>query len=166
MRNPKLLVQKNGDLVFTSLELPFYEVLQELPSLLKAAGTDPRSRKRLLPDAYESEEDNEDWRKHATPDTEHLFCSARDLVELDILQMKRDPLRPATWQLFISASHHTAWMTSLNAARLALGEIYRITESDMDGARVFDSASERDAAILKIRLLAWLEELLVLATEG
>lgn len=167
MKSPQLVVHANGDLQFRDLALPFRDVLVELPQILKIAANDARARERLLPDAYDDEERNEDWRRHSTPETEHLFCAARDLVELDILKMELQGKSTAMWRMRIAAEHHRAWMTSLNGARLALGVIYRVTEEDLDdrGALSFDSASERDAAILKIRLLGWLEELLVHATE-
>lgn len=161
MNEPRISAQENGDLHISRLEIPFADTLHSLPKIIKLAGTDPRARKRLLPDAYDKEEQNEDWRKHCTPELEHLFRSAGELVSGDIAKMERDPLRPRTWRLVIAKNHLMAWISTLNAARLALGEIHRVTEKDMEDYGPVDPASARDAAILTIRLLGWMEELLL-----
>jgi hypothetical protein len=115
-----------------------------------------------LPSAYDDDESNSEWRRHAGPEITHLFESAASLVTKDLAGLEKESFS-RTYHLRIPSGHHNAWMSSLNAARLALAEIHRIQEADMENEHAFDPGSERDAAILSIRLLGWLEELLVLA---
>lgn len=170
MSYPRLLIQSGGDLLFSRLGYPFVDALQQLPAILKFAAKDGRARSRLLPEAYGAGEDcaekNAEWRRNCTPDLEHLFVSAGEILAGDLAKIHRDPLVPTTWKLLIPRQHHTAWMTSLNAARLALAEIHRITETDMEDSEnpTLDPASERHAALITIQLLGYLEELLVEAT--
>lgn len=160
MEPPRIAIKENGDLHVSRLAEPFAVILLELPELFKKASADPRVKTRLFPDAYDDLEANDEWRKHVTPETEHLFQSATTLVCNDLKTLAREPLR-RSFKLTIRKTSLRAWVTSLNAARLSLGAIHRVTEEDMERDSDFDPASERDAALLRIRLLGWIEELLV-----
>lgn len=159
---PKIVVRKQGDLSLIVPE-PFYEVLKQVPALLGSALEHPRMRSRLLPEPYDDGEANAEWRKHVTPDLAHLFESGREIVNSDLLRASRALSIGRAWQVEIPAAHHTAWMSSLNAARLALGELHKVTQEDMETLESRDPGSEREYAILRIHLLGWIEELLVTA---
>jgi hypothetical protein len=145
-----------------SLEAPFVKVLAELPNYLKIARENPRARARLAPPPYDADAENEEWRRHAGPEISHLFESAAELVTRDLARLEREGAA-RTYRVAIPAAHHTAWMSTLNAARLAIGEAFRLHEEDLHPGKPFDPASERDEAILNVNLLGWLEELLVQA---
>lgn len=166
VREPTLTFHaRSNTFLLAPLERPFVEVLRDLPRLLELARSDPRSRRRLFPAAYDEETDRLDWEKHAVPELAHLFDAAADLVEKDLTRLRIDPWR-FTAQLRIPASNHAAWLSSLNAARLALAEIHRIDEAAMEHGRTFDLSSERDAAVVHIHLLGWIQELFVRASPG
>ena len=161
MKSPRITIHKStGDLLLGSLEPPFVRVLGELPNYLKLARENPRARARLLPAAYDGEAEAEEWRRHAVPEISHLFESAAELVTRDLAGLEREG-SARTFRVAIPATHHTAWMSTLNAARLAIGEVFRLSEEDLHPGRPFDPVSERDVAILNVNLLGWLEELLV-----
>lgn len=161
MREPRLERDgTSGDLWLRSLEPPFVRVLQALPGMLRLAEEHPEARARLRPDAYEESALAEEWRRHGVPEIERLFATARDLVAADLARLEREGFS-RTFRLRIPAAHHTAWMSSLNAARLAIGEVYRIRDEDLAPGRAFDPGSERDSALLDLSLLGWLQELLV-----
>jgi uncharacterized protein DUF2017 len=162
VKEPTIQVREGtGELVLGSLEEPFVGVLLALPNYLRLAKEHPRARARLLPSAYDDATLGEEWTRHAVPEISHLFESASHLVEKDLASLVRES--PATHRIVIPGKHHGAWMTSLNAARLTIGEIFRLKAEDLDPRRPLDPASERDSAIFQVNLLGWLEELLVSA---
>ncbi len=165
MREPRVSIRRTGDVVLGHLEMPFVFVLRELPALLAMSRDDERARRRLFPDAYDDEESNAQWRRHGAPEIRDLFRSSMELVEEDLATLESDPSAKRSWRLRIPARHHTAWMTSLNCARLALGEVHRLSEEDLDHRRALDPGSERDLAVWKVHLLGWIEELLVAAAD-
>ncbi|HKE02132.1 MAG TPA: DUF2017 family protein, partial [Planctomycetota bacterium] len=159
-------VQPGGDLVLGGLPEPFLEVLKEVPAILDLASSRKDAASRIYPDPYDDEAANESWRRHARPEIAALFASARELVEGDLSQSGREATSRRAWKVPISAAHHAAWISALNAARLVLGVVHRVTAEDMDRLRESPPASERDVAILKIHLLGWAQELLVAAAPG
>ena len=164
-RSPHVALQPSGDLVLGGLPEPFLEVLKEIPAILSLAHSRRDAAARILPDPYEDEGANEAWRRHARPEIAALVASARELVQGDLAEAGRESSRRA-WKVPIAAAHHAAWISALNAARLVLGVVHRVTAEDMDRLRESPPASERDVAILKIHLLGWAQELLVAAGSG
>jgi uncharacterized protein DUF2017 len=158
---PHVVVCGGGDLVLAGLPEALLEVLRDIPSILEEGRRRKESRSRLFPDAYDDEDSNRSWRKHARPEIEALFASAAELVARDLQAAAPEAKR--SWKVAIPSSSHAAWMSALNAARLVLGAVHRVTPEDMERLRSAAPQSERDAAILKIHLLGWIEELLVAA---
>jgi hypothetical protein len=161
MREPQITFKpETGEFVLRSLEPPLARVRQELPNFLRLAREHPRARKRLLPQAYDNADADREWQRHAAPEIAHLLGSASELVVKDLATLQKEGFS-RTWRVVFPEKHRAAWMTSLNAARLAIAEVYRIGEAEMQGGRGFDPGSERDVAVVNIHLLGWIQELVV-----
>lgn len=136
-------------------------VLRELPGLLGADQPDA-VRKRLFPDPSDDEEMAAEWRRTQHPELFALLADARTVVESDLPSLARGfPARK--WRLEIPQAHLTAWISALNAARLALGAVHEVTAADMDPERLAPD-TERGLAILRIDLYGWLQGALIEAT--
>jgi glycosidase len=93
------------------------ETLRGVPMLVESS--DPRVRERLLPDTYDSAEDEQQWREHSTPELERLFMSRLQIVRKDLAAVRKLEAIDL-WVLLLPDTHANAWLASLNAARLAL----------------------------------------------
>ncbi|MHC5072150.1 MAG: hypothetical protein ACYTGO_16870, partial [Planctomycetota bacterium] len=65
------------------------DTLIRLPEWLESDS--PGVRERLLPRAYDDEEDEREWRQHITPELEYLFQSRGEIVRRDLTQLQIDP---------------------------------------------------------------------------
>jgi hypothetical protein len=93
------------------------------------------------------------------PELFALLADSKRIVEHDLASLakaKRGPM----WRLEIPAAHVTAWISALNAARLALGALFDVTADDMHPDRE-PTYDERGLAILRIDLFAWLQGTLI-----
>ena len=121
----------------------------------------PRVSHRLFPPpTADNDRANEEWRKYAGPELRHLFVSAGETVLRDLTGLKPEETTPPSYEVSFSAAHANAWITSLNQARLILGELYHVTEEDMSRTR-FDVNDDRTLAIVRIHLLGYLLHLFV-----
>ena len=68
-------------------------------------------------------------------------------------------------QVTFPVEHVDAWMSALNQARLILGELFSVTEKDMN-ATDLDAHSEKTLAIVRIHLLGYLLRLFVQLESG
>lgn len=115
--------------LFGGLTRQCMETLKGVPMLLES--TDARVRQRLLPEVYDGDDDEAQWRRHAVPELERLFASRAQLVRRDLDGMRQ--LKSAdSWVLVIPDAHVSAWLSSLNAARLALFALNDLTAKHMD----------------------------------
>ncbi|MHC4472148.1 MAG: DUF2017 family protein [Planctomycetota bacterium] len=138
--------------------------LRQLPLLLSDDA--PGLRSRVASSPYpDDDEESRQWSRHATPELEHLFVSARQVVLTDLLGLCPDGSR-GDHRIEIPATHVTAWLSALGAARVGLGEAYRVEARDMSQPRTEEIRGERDRAILLIHLLGWMQALLVDSTEN
>jgi len=137
------------------------QVVREVPGLL-GADQPEAVRKRLYPDSSEDEEAAAEWRRTQHPELFALLADARTIVEADLRSLTKGPLK-RTWRLEIPKAHTAAWISALNAARLALGALHEVTAADMDPDHE-PIADERGLAILRIDLYAWLQVALIEAT--
>ncbi|MHC4162744.1 MAG: DUF2017 family protein [Planctomycetota bacterium] len=166
---PRLERQPDGGIAIEDLTPPFVFILLELPGLLGPDQPDEVKR-RLFPDPAEEDEIRKDWARLVHPELYALLASAREIVRKDL-----GKLLPSggTCRLEIPAPHVNAWISALNAARLALGAIQGI--EDEDDLHPFDDPEEDDddreevveldarrLAVAKIHLLGELQALLVL----
>ncbi|GAB4156670.1 MAG: hypothetical protein Fur0037_24920 [Planctomycetota bacterium] len=148
---------ENGYL-FGGLTAYCLETLRGVPMLIESK--DPRVRRRLLPDTYDEIEDQQDWRATAVPELERLFLSRGQLVSRDLQRIKKlDNLD--SWVLLIPDQHTNAWLSSLNAARLALYELNDLTPEHMERDGVQKADGKQREAILRIHFLAEIQGVLL-----
>ena len=146
-----------GDFLIHDMEPVCVDTLMRMPSILES--DDPRVRERLMPTTYTDPEEEAEWRRHATPELEHLFAANVDLVREDLKSIEIDSA--SLYQFTIQAKHKTAWLSALNAARLAIFVVNDMVAEDMEieigqaGDRV------KDLALLRIHILAFLQESLI-----
>jgi hypothetical protein len=136
-------------------------LLRELPST--ASSTDKRAEERLYQSPTQGEDDEIDseWSDTMEPELRELFADAIDMVVEDLAAMK-DGDGDEGPQILIPANHVDPWMHTLNRARLVLGEIWDITDEEMNDR--FDKAlddAERTMAILKVDLYGAMLEFFV-----
>ncbi len=130
------------------------DCLHVLPEILEQRDS-PAARKRLLPDPTTTDAQfNAEWLLAVAPELRHAFVVAGDTVARDLTGVTTDG------QLTFIAEHLNAWMSALNEARLILGEIFQITDVDMESAD-FDVKTPKGLAIFRIHVLGWLLQLLV-----
>ncbi|MHC4971966.1 MAG: DUF2017 family protein [Planctomycetota bacterium] len=164
---PRIERQADGGVAIEDLAPPFVFILLEMPGLLGPDQPD-EVKQRLFPDPSEDDEIRKDWARLVQPELYALLASAREIVLRDL-----GKLAPSggVCRLEIPAPHVNAWISALNAARLALGAVHGI--EDEDDLHPFgdpddeddDEAVELDdrrLAIVKIHLLGELQALLVL----
>ncbi len=126
----------------------------------------PRASGRLFPPpTADSDKANADWQKFVDPDLRHLFVSAGETVLRDLTGLQADEEAPASFQVSFSAEHVNAWISALNQARLILGELFHITEDDLNKTR-FDVTDERTLAIVRVHLFGYLLQLFVELASG
>lgn len=136
------------------------DCLQNLPEIL-AQREAPGVRERLFPNPTAGEtETNRDWQRIIAPELRHLFASAGETVMGDLVSLAPDPQHRHHYQITFAADHLNAWMSALNQARLILGELYHVTETDMNRAE-FDPDNPKDIAVFRIHVLGYLLQLLV-----
>ncbi|MHC4547701.1 MAG: DUF2017 family protein [Planctomycetota bacterium] len=157
-------VERHPDgVVYEDLAPPFALMLLELPGLLAPDPSDEVKR-RLFPHPSDDESIREDWERYVHPELWALLASAREIVTKDLGNLAASS-SGVGHRLEIPAGHVNAWISALNAARLALGAIHGI-EDEVDLHTFEDEddeePDERRIAIAKIHLLGELQALLVL----
>lgn len=163
MNSPRLSERDDGGLVFDALAPWYLALLLELPELLAPEQPD-EVQDRLLPLPSDDEEHREEWRKLVHPELFALLASAREIVQKDLASLAPSAgTGPTLWRLEIAPEHVPAWLSALNAARLALGARHGIEEADMDGRRGGDDEvpDERQIAVAKIHLYGLLQQMIL-----
>jgi len=157
MRDVKVVRQPDGSVLVDHLSPLYADTLLRVPSLLDLE--DPRVKKRLLPEVYDDEDDEEQWKKYAGTEIESLFFDRKRALAKDLETMEsRTAVR---FRVTIANGHVKLWLQSLNAARLALFEQHGLTQEDMeiDPADVGDE--EKELALVRIHVLAHVQEVLI-----
>lgn len=131
-------------------------VLREIPGLLSPDQPDA-AKKRLFPDPGGDPEAVAEWRRAQHPELFALLADARTIVERDLANLTPGRLGS---RLTIPAAHVSAWISALNAARIALGAVHEVTAADME-SEDDPTPDERGFAILRIHLYAWLQATLI-----
>ena len=157
---------KNGNFRFSRI----HPLLGEL---LQAVAIDPWERypdgsTRLLPSPGESEDLEDlrlDWQDHVQPGLRHHFDLERAVVTEDLACMIQRKEKIPSWTLEISPDHSDAWLTTLNALRLALAEEHRFTEKDLSEKTPSDLETERGLALMQVNFYAFNQECLLQAIE-
>lgn len=162
---PRVERQADGGIAIEDLTPPIVFILLELPGMLGPDQPD-EVKQRLFPDPSEDDETRKDWARLVQPELYALLASAREIVQRDLGGLVSSG---GLCRLEIPAPHVNAWISALNAARLALGAVHGI--EDEDDLHPFGLAEEDDEpvelderglAIVKIHLLGELQALLVL----
>jgi hypothetical protein len=144
--------------VFGGLTPVCVETLRGVPMLIES--TDERVRARLLPDTYSSAGDEAQWREHATPELERLFLSRAQLVRRDLAGLRRIKDLDS-FVLEIPDQHSNAWLSSLNAARLALYALNDLQPEHLDRDGITRATPKQQEALLRIHFLAELQSVLL-----
>ena len=144
--------------VFGELTPAAVETLKGVPMLIESS--DARVRDRLLPRTCEDEDDEQQWRQHAVPELERLFLSRAQLVRRD-LQHLRTGFDGNSKVLLVPDAHVNAWLSALNAARLALYALNDMTPEHMDNDGLATMTPKQREAALRIDLLAEMQAVLL-----
>ena len=153
----RLELDQVGDFLIQEMEPVCVDTLFRLPSFLES--DDPKVRERLLPATYTDPEEEAGWRRHSTPELEYLFASNVEIVREDLKSIEVDGVD--LYKFTIPSKHKTAWLSALNAGRLAIFVVNDMVAGDMEidigqaGDRV------KDLALLRIHILAFLQESLL-----
>jgi hypothetical protein len=151
----------DGSLVIEEIAAPLAAVLHELPGLLVPEQGDA-VKARLFPVPTDDEDAAAEWRMKQHPELFALLADARRVVEQDLASLRLYPDKTA-WRLDVPQAHAHAWISALNAARLALGASHGITAQEMNGERdlTYDA---QGLAVLRIDLYGILQMALLEAT--
>lgn len=134
------------------------DTLRGVPMLVES--NDSRVRERLLPETYDSAEDEAQWREHATPELERLFQSRLQIVRKDLAAVRKlDAVD--SWVLFLPDTHANAWLASLNAARLALFVLNDLDATHLERDGDEECTDKQREAISRIHFLAEIQCILM-----
>lgn len=153
-------------MLFNAADLASYSFTGIHPvvaTFLRAVAEDPweclpEGCTRLLPAPGEEEELCRDWQDHVQPELRRHFDTERNVVARDLDNMKPGKRKNSHWALSIPREHGNAWLTTLNAFRLALSTKHSLCEGDLDGMSPPDTSTERGLAILQVNLYAFVQE--------
>jgi hypothetical protein len=150
-----------------------------LAELLRAAALDPWERcpsgsARLTPPPGDDEELRDDWEDHVQPELRRHFETERAVVGADLAGLKPEkPKKGAaesgqhpTWSLEIPPAHAEAWLTTLNALRLALVGEHGFTEQDFSSDGFPDLSDARGIALMQVNFYAFIQECLLRCMDG
>lgn len=164
---PHVTRREDGSVVIESLFPLHVAALVEVPELLEKPEGDVR--RRLFPEPSDDAKQRDEWDRLVRPELFALLASAREILLRDLKGLEAaEPLGGVPrWNVTIPAQHVNAWISALNAARLALGAQHGVeSEEDLhpdleekDGKIELD---ERTFAVVKISVLADLQALLIL----
>ena len=156
-------LSKNGD--------PLFSRIHPLLAGLVHAGMEdpwehyPEGSARLRPPPGKEEELREDWRDHVQPGLRRHFDSERAIVVADIAGMKQGKGRSPLWSLEIPNKHREAWLTTLNALRLALACEHCFTEEELSHKSSPDLSTGRGLALMQVNFYAFMQECLIQTLE-
>jgi hypothetical protein len=153
----RVVVDRKGNLRVRGLPALCADPLLQVPDLLRSE--DPAVRARLAPEPYADAADRDEWRRYAQPEIARLFESRVEIVTRDLATLRADG--KVDFQLAIPKGHRTAWLSALNAARLALFITAGLEAEDMAAEPGELEDVEHDVAVWRVHLLAFLQELLL-----
>jgi hypothetical protein len=157
-----LVLDPDGGCRFTGLPPLLADALARVPAWLDS--DDPDVRARLLPGVYGESSEEEAWRRQVHPELERLFLSRAEIVQRDLESLT--PGEDGLFTLRIAPGNLPAWIAALNGARLALFALHRLTAEDMVRDPLTGTDMQRTVALLRINLLAMMQELLIEASPG
>lgn len=154
---------KSGNPLFTRIH-PL------LAGMLQSLAADPWERypegsARLLPSPGEDEELRTDWEDLVQPELRRHFNTESAMVVEDLAQLKQGNGKNPAWSLEIPSDHSNAWLTTLNAHRLALVTECHLTEAELSEKTEPDFFSERGFALMQVNFFAFMQECLIRGME-
>ncbi len=160
MEGPFAEKSPEGQLTLRNLPAFYIQCLLTLPEILDREEGDIRDA--LFPNAFQqAPELRKDWEKYARPDLLHLFGDRVEIIREDLRNFGINPTTLA-FNLAIPETHVSAWLASLNAARLLLGDDYGITAADMEREPILDESPEdKEIALLQISILGHVQHLML-----
>lgn len=164
---PEVTRREDGSVAIEGLFPLHVAALVEVPDLLEKP--EGAARDRLFPEPSDDDDQRADWERLVRPELFALLASAREILLRDLRGLgPAEPLAGVPrWNVTVPAQHVNAWISALNAARLALGAEHGIeSEEDLhpqieekEGRIELD---EKTFAVLKIGALALIQEALIL----
>lgn len=159
-RLPRVEKDAAGTFVLRDMPPLMAGALRRLPSLLSPAA--PGIRDRLTGTPYPGDDDGtRHWERHGAPELAHLFQSAREVVEGDLRGLCAEGKARGRYRVAIPAGHLEAWLSSLSAGRVGLGEEHGFGEVDLESALPDEIRTEKESALLLVHLLGWVQGLLL-----
>lgn len=148
----------------------FSKIHPLLAGMLQTVAVDPWERfpdgsRRLLPSPGDDEELRGDWEDIVQPELRRHFDSERSVVAEDLALLRPGKGKKPGWSIEIESSHGDAWLTTLNAHRLALVAEYSITEQELAEKAEPDFSSERGLALMQVNFFAFVQECLIRGVE-
>jgi hypothetical protein len=146
--------RKDGTICVAGLSSIEVMVLRQVPDLL---GRDqPEAvRKRLFPDAFDDDERADEWRRTQHPELFALLADSKRIVESDLASLA-PRARPPGWAMQIPAAHVNAWLSALNAARLAIVAEQGLTAAELEAEEL--ELDDRGLAVVKSSVLGGLQQ--------
>lgn len=149
--------QTDGGLLLRGVPLWLYVTLLEIPALLDPDQPEEVKR-RLYPEPGDDPALKEEWIRLVHPELFATVASAREIVERDLKAMEATG---ESFSLLIPPSHVHGWISALNAARLTLAEKFGIGEAEMAERHAPTLEGARALALIKIDVLAWIQQVLI-----
>ena len=149
----------------------FKKIHPLLVGMLQTIAVDPWERfqegsVRLLPSPGSDEELRTDWEDIVQPELRRHFEAERAVVTEDLARLKPGRGKNPGWSIEIESAHSDAWLTTLNAHRLALAAEYHLTEQELAEKSEPDFSSERGFALMQVNFFAFMQECLIRGIEG
>jgi len=148
---------------------PFFSKIHPLlAGMLQTVAVDPWERypegsARLLPSPGDDDELRTDWEDFVQPELRRHFNAERSVVAEDLSRLKPGKGKNPGWSLEIEKAHADAWLTTLNAHRLALVSEYHLTEEELAEKKEPDFSSEHGFALMQVNFFAFMQECLIQA---
>ncbi len=153
-----------GNLLLERIPSFLAGLLMEVPRLL--SNLDPRAKERLFPRVFEEDEEEEKWRDLMGLDMAYLFQDRIQVIRGDLENLVPEEqeilgAQPETFRLEIPSGHQTAWLSGLNAARLALYETKGFSPEDMRKDPEEMEEPGKALALFQIHVMAVFQEILL-----
>jgi hypothetical protein len=151
-----------GDLWLRGVTPLCADTLVRLPGWL--LDDDPAVRGRLLPCVYQDRDEQTQWQRLGAVELERLFLSRAEILRKDLETLAPDG--PMTYRVRIKKGHERAWLSSLNGGRLALFTSHELTAQDMETDPADAESAEKELALVRIHVMAWMQELMLRLGDG
>jgi Domain of unknown function (DUF2017) len=142
------------------------ELLQRVVTSADPTGSEAAQERLFSKPTDDPEESGfvEDWREYVQPELRHIFESALEVINGDLVTMRAEEGGGGR-TLTIPINHVESWIHGLNQARLALSARHAFSEEDME--RILPLAGDpHSLALLQVRFYGILQELFLQELDG